>query len=37
MDDGWGALLAVLIIAAACLWMEWTDKRAGRYPRRWED
>lgn len=37
MDDGWGAFLAVLILAAMCLYAEWSDRRAGKHPRRWED
>lgn len=37
MSDGWGALLVVAILAAAMLFMEWRDKRRGRYPRDWRD
>ena len=37
MDDGWGAFAIAAVIAAVCYWMEWADKRAGRYPRDWRD
>lgn len=25
----------VLLLAGTCLYLEWSDKRAGRYPRNW--
>jgi len=37
MDDGWGALLVIVLIATASLLLEYRDKRAGKYPRDWRD
>ena len=36
MDDGWGSLLVVLIIAAIAGGAMIVDKLRGKYPRRWD-
>jgi len=38
MDDGaWLMFTAAILLAVTLRLMEYRDKRAGKYPRRWED
>jgi hypothetical protein len=36
MDDGWGALLVVFLIAAVAGGGMMYDKLRGKYPRKWD-